>query len=334
MLDDRDYMRDDPMARRDRFWDVSTWGPVKTVIVTNVVVFVLQHLFKWGFLWTMLPEYGGRYVAVPGGGLSWDALKDGHVWTLVTHLFVHSGFEEGGLNILHLFGNMLMVYFAGRRVVEALGARNFYLIYFLGGIAGAVLQLLLTPDLYLIGASAAAFALLLSFAAIQPEAQLLLFIPLPIQVRARTLGRAALILSAGLGVLGLTMSDTSVLGVLARTAHFAHLGGALFGLFYMRWLGYNDGHLTRDDLARARRRHERKRRPARVIDVDFRKPRPVAGQPSPTGVPAAATFDEADYDRVLDKIRMHGMASLTARERAILEEASADMRARDREPNN
>ena len=314
MLDNRDYMRRErpSFGGGGGLGSPSTWSVLTWVIAINLAVFVLQNFIfqETSPFWDKIN--GSTWV--PGFGLSIDALKDGQIWRIITHMFVHSGFESGGLGFLHLVLNLVMIWVAGRRVLEELGSRNFLLIYIFGGICGAALQLLLVPQTILIGASGCAFALLLAFTSLSPEQRLTVFIPIPIELRSRTIGRAAIIISVVFGVLGLfsTAESSSLIG---GTAHFDHLGGALFGLLFVRRLGYSDGTVTSFDLGKRRERSERK-------NPFSRRERP-----------ATRTREESDvmdrYDDILDKVSAKGMQSITKEERAILDEVSERLRARE-----
>src|SRR4030042_817358 len=74
-------------------------------------------------------------------------------WTIITSMFVHGGFG-------HIFFNMISLYFLGRFVMQLIGEKKFLVVYFLGGIAGNILFILLAPPFAVgIGASGAIFAL-------------------------------------------------------------------------------------------------------------------------------------------------------------------------------
>ena len=314
MLDNRDYMRRErpSFGGGGGLGSPSTWSVLTWVIAINLAVFVLQNFIfpETSPFWDKL----NGTTWVPGFGLSIEALKDGEIWRIVTHMFVHSGFQAGGFGFIHLVFNMIMIWVAGRRVLEELGSRNFLLIYLIGGICGAALQLLLVPQSNLIGASGCAFALLLAFTSLAPEQRLTVFVPIPVELRSRTIGRAALIISAVLGVLSL-LTDSGSSALIGGTAHFDHLGGALFGLLFVRRLGYSDGSVTSFDLGKQRERSERK-------NPFSRRERP-----------APRTQVESDvmerYDDILDKVSAKGMQSITKEERAILDEVSERLRARE-----
>jgi membrane associated rhomboid family serine protease len=62
------------------------------------------------------------------------------LWTIITSLFVHG-------SIGHILANMITLYFFGRYLCALLGERKFLLVYFIGGILGNILYILLAPPL-------------------------------------------------------------------------------------------------------------------------------------------------------------------------------------------
>ena len=305
MLGDRDYMR------AERFGDQTRQGPSLVVIIIwiNVVVYLLQ---AFGMLLVVKvdPETG-REMILPGGGLSREALANFEFYRFITYMFVHSSAGP-----LHIVGNILMVYFAGKRVLNLLGPKHFLLIYFLGGILGAVGQLVFEEN-YLIGASAGAFALLCAFATLMPEMELLVLLcfVIPVRLRAKYLA---------LGIVGISVFILVVnyaLEINSNIAHIAHLGGALLGWYYVRALGYGGRTVSFSDIRKARSSRRpvptggggtkggwaRRLRRNKVVDAKVEEP-------------DASVTEEVD--RVLDKIIREGFQSLTKEERQILEEGS------------
>ena len=116
MLEDRDYMR-----QPSRF--EARWSATVILIVINVVVFVIQTIATQNS-----PELVRQCV------LSVDGLKHWHLWQLVTFQFLHDG-------ILHLGGNMLMIYCFGNAVEEAMGKSGFIKLYLLSGTLGGLVQM-------------------------------------------------------------------------------------------------------------------------------------------------------------------------------------------------
>jgi len=133
-------------------------------------------------------------------------------WTLLTSMFVHGGTG-------HILMNMLMLYFFGRFVLGLLGENRFLLIYFVGGLAGSLLFILIgEPGARVIGASGALYGVMGTLAVLQPRIKVLVFFMIPVDLW--------LVVVAG--------------GVLLRqpdVAWEAHLGGLALGLvtgFYFR----------------------------------------------------------------------------------------------------
>ena len=153
--------------------------------------------------------------------LSGNSLADGRYWTLVTHLFLHA-------NLLHLMVNVLGLWFIGPEVEYLLGRAKYLVLYFLSGIAGGLLQTFFSPPTSeLIGASGSVCGLLLSFTTAYPEMPLraLLFFIIPVNMKAKMLGRGLIVVSL----------VCAVLRIVPQVGHLAHLGGALMGALLTWW---------------------------------------------------------------------------------------------------
>lgn len=148
------------------------------------------------------------------------------VWQLVSYMFLHANFT-------HLLFNMFALWMFGRQLEYDLGSRRFLAYYMLTGIGAGVLNLLvmsLTGDYALtVGASGAVYGILLAFGVLHPNVPLyLMFIPVPIKAKYFVIGYGVLELLQGV--------SATPDGV----AHFAHLGGMVFGLallLFWRWKG-------------------------------------------------------------------------------------------------
>src|SRR5258708_4171442 len=111
MLGDRAYMRGSSFG--------SQRSATVTLVIINVVVFVLQNVFQFWHTPTSSLLFGSRHAetsALLQYGLlplSQSGLAHGYVWQLVTYQFLHGG-------MLHLLVNMLLVYFFGRALEDAL----------------------------------------------------------------------------------------------------------------------------------------------------------------------------------------------------------------------
>ena len=188
---------------------------VAPVTVSLVALCVLAYGLEAAFL------QGPRGLDLSGWALSGDALAQGRWWTVVTHLFLHG-------SLLHLAVNVLALWFMGPEVEFMLGRVKYLVLYFLSGVAGGLLQTVFSaPASELIGASGAVCGVLLSFTTAYPEMPLraLLFFVLPVNMKAKTLGRGLIVVSV----------LCAALRILPQIGHLAHLGGALMGAFLTWW---------------------------------------------------------------------------------------------------
>jgi membrane associated rhomboid family serine protease len=236
--------------------------------------------------------------------LSHRGLKAGMLWQPVTYMLLHG-------NFLHILLNLLVIFMFGRELEKILGVRKFLLLYIGSGIVGGLGWLLMSERGYCIGASGGVFGLIGMYAALFPNRPitLLLFFIIPITLRAR-------VLAMGLAAVSFVMMfrDGSV-------AHSAHLAGGLAGY----WFG---AQLLRQ--ARTGTNGRLRRSLADVVGGAMRRARLRPRLTVQYHVPTDADEDESssmeDIDRLLDKILMHGVGSLTSRERRILERASEELR--------
>ena len=134
-------------------------------------------------------------------------------WTIITSIFLHGG-------IWHIMANMITLYFLGGNVIGLLGGKRFLLVYFMGGIIGSLLYLLLgDPYIPAIGASGAVFALGGVLAVMRPKIRVIIFpLPVPVPLWVAVVGVFL--------VIGVIFSIFIFPGV----AWQAHLGGLAWGL--------------------------------------------------------------------------------------------------------
>jgi Uncharacterized membrane protein (homolog of Drosophila rhomboid) len=174
-------------------------------------------------------------------GLHYFKADSFHFYQFITYMFTQEGFS-------HFFFNMFAVFMFGGTLERVLGAKRYILYYLVTGIgAGIVQELVWTyhftsiglPVMYYglpvtIGASGSVFGLLLAFGMLFPNAPIyIMFIPIPIKAKW---------LVIGYGALELLMGFSNRAG--DNVAHFAHLGGMLFGVFlilYWKKKGINNG---------------------------------------------------------------------------------------------
>lgn len=144
-----------------------------------------------------------------------------HWWQPVTHMFMHGGFW-------HIFLNMWCLLMFGSALERCIGSRKFLLFYFVAGL-GAVavhtlVQYLQGPILNVptLGASGAIYGIQIGYAMLYPnDIWTLVFPPVSLKAKWFVLIFIAIELFTG------------ITGTADGVAHFAHLGGALFGFLLM-----------------------------------------------------------------------------------------------------
>ncbi len=150
-----------------RFRDPRTINltPLWVLIGVNVLVFIATSISSGSIL-------GVSNAIANQAGVS-SATIASQPWTILTALFIHDG-------IYHILFNMLTLYFFGMYVLALVGETKFFLVYFIGGIVGNALFMLLAPSNSLaVGASGAIFALGGVLVVLVPRLKVMIF-PLPI----------------------------------------------------------------------------------------------------------------------------------------------------------
>lgn len=258
---------------------------VKRLLIANFVMFVAT-----GMLGIVPPAiFDALAFGVP------DFLL--RPWSLVTYMFLHGSF-------IHLFGNMLILFFFGPPLESKWGGRFFIRYYLICGLGGALFSVVLYSMLgptSMIGASGAMFGLLLAFAMNWPDAKIYLYFLFPVPAKWFV---------TALGVMTLFATAQGSGG---GVAHWAHLGGMVAGFITLRW-GERIGRAARKAFIKDRPSHVKVERGGGK-STPPRKP-PRRGRKGVDG----DSLDEVD--RILDKIRESGMESLTDRERAFLDDMS------------
>lgn len=117
--------------------------PTYTLIALNVAIYILTSIIGNNFISTSQP------VILQYGQVNVFVIEYGWYWQLFTSMFIH-------VSIVHLFGNMMFLLIFGLRAEEFFDLKEYMLIYFLSGITGNLLTLLL-PDVISAGASGAIF---------------------------------------------------------------------------------------------------------------------------------------------------------------------------------
>jgi len=229
----------------------------KNIIIINAIMwFATVVLYKTGF--DLQNILGMHYIGS-------DAFLP---YQLVTYMFMH---DMG--SITHVFFNMFAVFIFGRVLEQVWGPKRFLVYYLVTGVGAGLIQQLawyidmrhflnavndylingdssvlsmflnvqdginyssssivaakdtILNNLITVGASGSVFGILLAFGMLFPNAPLyLMFIPIPIKAKYMVIGYGLIELFAGVA----NFSGDNV-------AHFAHLGGMLFGYFLIRY---------------------------------------------------------------------------------------------------
>ncbi|MBX7259512.1 MAG: rhomboid family intramembrane serine protease [Candidatus Hydrogenedentes bacterium] len=191
---------------------------VQRLIMLNVAVFAVQLLLE-------IP-LGGYSAGTPGGivtdllAFSPTMLMKGCIWQPFTYMFLHS-------NLMHLFLNMVGLYFFGPDVERILSTRQFFRFYIICGVAGALAEFALwlirtgSVSPTVVGASGATTAVLVAFAVAYPDREVFL-IPFPFPVNARALVIIFIVMN-----LMSAMQNSS-------QAWMTHFGGLAAGYAYMK----------------------------------------------------------------------------------------------------
>lgn len=260
---------------------------VQRLLIANTVVFLLQQT---------MPALTTQLAFIPAIALA-------RPWTIVTYMFAHGSF-------MHLLLNMLGLFFFGPPLEERLGSRDFLIFYLVCGLGGAALSFVFAFNAPIIGASAAVYGILLAFAMFWPDMSIYIWGILP--VKAKWL----------VGFI-FAMSVINAFGGRADgVAHFAHLGGFAAAFLFLRIGGHKrsgGGVISRLKGAMPQRRSGQN---FTVVTGgrDTATPRPPQAPPVRRRREDERLLD--DLDRVLDKISTDGIASLSAEERRLLDEAS------------
>jgi membrane associated rhomboid family serine protease len=200
--------------------------PIITIllIVLNTGVFLFQALSPQG-----LANYVQRMGVIPYEITHFQTLAEGvrlsPPLTLLAALFIHG-------SLFHLLGNMLFLWIFGNNIEDFLGPLRFVLFYLFCGLGASFVQVLFSPQsrVPMIGASGAIAGVLGAYLLLYPFARLRTLVFLFFFIRIVTIPAAYVlgfwfvlqILNVGMG---------------GGVAWFAHIGGFLFGLAFIKLFG-------------------------------------------------------------------------------------------------
>lgn len=279
---------------------------VTKIMIINTAVFVILALIQ------VFTKNLGVYdpiisnLAMPTKAI--DALYK--PWTLITYMFVHEGFW-------HLVWNMVGLNIFGKIVGDLLNDRKVFPLYLLGGIAGALLLLLIAPLMTHIGygnmrgASAGVLAIAMAGAMVAPDYNI----------------RLLLIGNVRLKYIVMFFIIFDLIGSQGNNnagGHIGHLGGIMMGALFVYLLRngrdlsipINDGLDWISGLVETKSK-AKSHRP--VLKVEHRSDRL---RPKVSTSPELDEDFDATLDNILEKIKVKGYNKLTAAEKDFLTKAS------------
>ena len=300
----------------------------KNLLIINILAFLAYYVLKM------------RGVDLNNiCGLHFFLASDFQVWQLITYMFMHANFE-------HIFFNMFGLWMFGCVIENVWGPKRFLLYYLVCGVGAGLLQevsqfvqlyITLSPQIQLselfsldpsvrmalnswttVGASGAIYAILLAFGMTFPEERIFIF-PLPIPIKAKwfVMIYVAIELASALGSSG------------DGVAHFAHLGGMIFGIILiLLWRRNNRQNREQtyyqfngsDSSDRQQWRWPFQKRENTTTSkkskyyVSRESGRPLSDEE----FNARKQAEKELIDSILDKISKSGYDSLTAEEKKIL----------------
>ena len=256
-------------------------------------------------------------------GLHFFKASDFRLHQLITYMFLHGSWE-------HIFFNMFGLWMFGRIIEQVMGPKRFLIYYMVCGIGAGLVQELsqyihfvlaglgdyqrvlvgnsaMDMGEYLnlwttVGASGAIYGILLAFGMTFPDERMFIIpIPFPIKAKYFVVGYAVI----------------ELMSAMARTgdniAHMAHLGGMLFGLLLLLhwrtpgglWRKMQGWWPKKPSTNRSKFHYQRNSKFSDEMDYNRRR-----------------NENQAEIDRILEKVKEHGYGSLTEEEKRKLFDAS------------
>lgn len=269
------------------------------LIYINVAVYLLLHIFIIAMkLFTLNGEFVVTWLALPSdpGTLLYKP------WTFISYMFLHQDF-------FHILFNMFALYWFGKLFLTYFTEKQLFGLYFFGGLVAGLFYVIaynvfplfsqLSDVSILMGASGSIMAIIVATAVQSPN----------LEMRFMLIGTVKLKYIAIVAVL------ISFFGITSSNAggELAHLGGALYGYFF---------------IVSLRRGKDHTRNFNRLMDAisNIFKPRKlkVKHTANPGRKMSDAEYNVqkakkmADVDRILDKIKSSGYGSLTPEEKKKL----------------
>jgi membrane associated rhomboid family serine protease len=263
----------------------------------TVFILIIINVAVYFFIQPSLGENLNEFA------LSGNGVKNLKIWQLVTYMFLHSPRDFS-----HILFNMWGLYLFGSIVAPEMGSKRFLWLYFLSGITGSLCWLVFnwSTGYQLIGASGAVFGVMMATAMLYPNLEFIVF-PIFIPMKVKTL----VVIFAIIEIVSNLKFDF--------VAHLAHLGGLFAAYFYIKTVYRGRAwdmfaFLKSGNRPSSKGWNLNKQRPPRSPDFG-----------SPGAEPA-----KKELDRILDKISISGINSLTEDEMNCLRKAREHMKSRNR----
>ncbi|MBB3701471.1 rhomboid family intramembrane serine protease [Flammeovirga yaeyamensis] len=288
-------------------WNKPGSGLLRLIII-NVIIFVVMSLLNVLLTFSGYSSFFEMNIyenlALPSEFTSFLYKP----WTLVTYFFVHSMKD-----FFHILMNMLILYWFGMIFTEFLGDKKAVILYFLGGLMGGIVYLLiynLIPyfdgaNAVVVGASGSVLAIVVGAATIAPDYRINLLFIGPVKIK-------------WLAAFYVVMSISGLTGGNAG-GQMAHLGGIIMGFTYVKML--QKGTDLGAPFYAIENFFDNLLSPKKNLKVVYRrdkksKSKTKAGKEN-TDQPTQSRVDE-----ILDKISDKGYEGLTQEEKQILFKAS------------
>ena len=274
----------------------------KNLLIINTLCYFAMVVVKPAFGFDMNDFFGLHYFQS----------SHFHPFQFITYMFMHGSFE-------HLFFNMFALWMFGSVIENYWGGRKYLLYYLMTGIGAAMthyivlnhqLQALIPTideenlDYFLslpniVGASGSIYGLLLAFGMLFPNDRIYLYFLFPIKAKWFVL------------IFGLLELFSGITGTADGVAHFAHLGGMVFGIVLILLWRRRERMQAYDYEPRQRRWRQRDEG-----DESYDRPR------SDEDFNAEKAENRRRIDEILDKISRNGYDSLTKEEKEFLFKSS------------
>ena len=179
---------------------------IKNLMIAMGAVFLVQQILQWTSI--ELYVYFENFFALS----PYRVWNQYYIWQLFTYMFLHG-------NFFHILFNLFSLWMFGNELESYWGSRRFLFYFFFCGIGAGIFTVLFSPYPVL-GASGAIYGILLAFGWLFPNRPIYIYFLFPIRAKYMVVI---------FGLMELFSSASAGSGI----AHLTHLGGLVFGFFYM-----------------------------------------------------------------------------------------------------